>query len=126
MGIWHGRSGRTKTGSRVKKFRSKRKYQMGRVPTETLMGEPKRKIIDGKGHTKKVPALAVKYVNVTDPKKNETYRADIEDVENNPANMDYQRRKVITRGTIIKTSKGRAKVTSRPGQDGIVNAVLIQ
>ncbi|MHA1485277.1 MAG: 30S ribosomal protein S8e, partial [Candidatus Thorarchaeota archaeon] len=30
-----------------------------------------------------------------------------------------------TRGTIIKTSKGRAKVTSRPGQEGILNAVLI-
>jgi small subunit ribosomal protein S8e len=43
----------------------------------------------------------------------------------NPANMDYQRRKVITRGTIIKTSKGRAKITSRPGQDGIMNAILI-
>lgn len=125
MGIWHGRSGRTKTGSRVKKFRGKRKHQMGRVPTETLMGEPKRRVIDSKGRTKKIPAFTVKYVNVTDPKKNETHRADIEDVENNPANMDYQRRKVITRGTIIKTSKGRAKVTSRPGQDGIVNAVLI-
>ncbi|MFW9918625.1 MAG: 30S ribosomal protein S8e [Candidatus Thorarchaeota archaeon] len=125
MGIWHGRSGRTKTGSRVKKFRSKRKHQMGRVPTETLMGAPKRKVIDSKGKSKKVLALTVKYANITDPKKNETYRADIEDVENNPANMDYQRRKVITRGTIIKTSKGRAKVTSRPGQDGIVNAVLV-
>jgi small subunit ribosomal protein S8e len=43
----------------------------------------------------------------------------------NPASMDYQRRKVITRGTIIKTEKGLAKVTSRPGQDGILNAVLI-
>lgn len=98
---------------------------MGRVPTETLMGAPKRKVIDSKGKSKKVLALTVKYANITDPKKNETYRADIEDVENNPANMDYQRRKVITRGTIIKTSKGRAKVTSRPGQDGIVNAVLV-
>ncbi len=125
MGIWHGRSGRTETGSRIKKFRSKRKHQMGRVPTETLRGEPKRKTIRGKGKSKKVPAFTVKFANVIDPKKNETYRAEIEDVESNPANMDYQRRKVITRGTIIKTSKGRARVTSRPGQDGIVNAVLI-
>jgi len=125
MGIWHGRSGRTETGSRIKKFRSKRKYELGREPTETLMGETKRKVIDSRSKTKKSPAMAIKYANVTDPKKNETYRAEIEDVENNPANMDYQRRKVITRGTIIRTSKGRAKVTSRPGQQGIVNAVLI-
>lgn len=72
-----------------------------------------------------MPVIAIKQVNVTDPKKNVTMRAEIEDVENNPANTDYQRRKVITRGTIIKTSKGRARVTSRPGQDGIMNAVLI-
>lgn len=125
MGIWHRRSTRTDTGARLKKFRSKRKFQQGRTPTETLMGEPKRKVIDSKGKIKKMPAITLKYVNVTDPKKNETTRAEIEDVENNPANMDYQRRKVITRGTIIKTTKGRAKVTSRPGQDGILNATLL-
>lgn len=125
MGIWHRRSGRASTGARRKKFMGKRKHQMGRTPTETLMGEPKRRRIDSMGAKKKMPALTLSYVNVTDPKKNETYRAEIEDVETNPANMDYQRRKVITRGTIIKTSRGRAKVTSRPGQDGILNAVLI-
>ena len=88
------------------------------------MGSPRRKMIDSKGAIKKMPALSLLQVNVTDPKKNETYRAEIEDVELNSASMDYQRRKVITRGTIIKTSKGRAKVTNRPGQDGVLNAVL--
>jgi small subunit ribosomal protein S8e len=125
MGIWHGRSGRTETGSRIKKFKGKRKHQLGREPTETVMGETKRKELDSRSKVNKTPALTIKYANVTDPKKNETYRAEIEDVEKNPANMDYQRRKVITRGTIIKTSKGRAKVTSRPGQEGLVNAILI-
>ena len=126
MGIWHGRSGRTKTGSRLKKFRSKRKHQMGRVPTETLMGEQKVKSLDSKGKSvNKTPVITAKYVNVTDPKKNTTVRAEIQDVEENKASMDYQRRKVITRGTIIKTSAGSARVTSRPGQDGVLNAVLI-
>lgn len=98
---------------------------MGRNPTETLMGEPKKMTIDSRSNAKKTPALRLTQVNVTDPSKNVTYRAELQDVEKNPANMDYQRRKVITRGTIIKTSKGRARVTSRPGQDGILNAVLI-
>ncbi len=89
------------------------------------MGETKRRTVDSKGKVKKTPALKIQFVNVTDPEKGVTFRADIQDVESNPANMDYQRRKVITRGTIIKTSKGRAKVTNRPGQDGILNAVLI-
>ena len=44
----------------------------------------------------------------------------------NPANVDYDRRGIITKGTIIETSLGTAKVTSRPGQNGIINAVLIK
>jgi len=98
---------------------------MGRDPTETLMGETKRVTIDSRRKAKKSPALRLTQVNVTDSTKNVTSRAELQDVEKNPANMDYQRRKVITRGTIIKTSKGRARVTSRPGQDGILNAILI-
>jgi small subunit ribosomal protein S8e len=125
MAVWHRRSNRTKTGARIRKFRGKRKHQLGRTPTETLMGVIKRRIVDSRSKNKKTPALRIDHVNVTDLSKNETYRAELEDVEKNEANMDYQRRKVITRGTIIKTSKGRARVTSRPGQDGIVNAVLI-
>lgn len=125
MAVWHRRSNRTMTGARIRKFRGKRKHQMGRTPTETLMGEIKRRIVDSRSKNKKTPALRINYVNVTDTSKNETYRAELEDVEKNEANMDYQRRKVITRGTIIKTSKGRARVTSRPGQQGIINAILI-
>jgi small subunit ribosomal protein S8e len=89
------------------------------------MGETKRKNIVSKGNNRKAPVLRVTMVNVTDPKKNQTFRVEIQDVEINPASMDYQRRKVITRGTIIKTAKGNAMVTSRPGQIGILNAVLI-
>ncbi|MGY5865463.1 MAG: 30S ribosomal protein S8e [Candidatus Thorarchaeota archaeon] len=125
MGIWHRRSTRTSTGARLKQLRSKRKHQMGRNPTETLMGEPKRVTIDSRRKGKKTPALRLTQINVTDPAKNVTFRAELQDVEENSANMDYQRRKVITRGTIVKTSKGRAKVTSRPGQEGILNAILI-
>lgn len=125
MGIWHRRSGRTDTGSRVKKFKGKRKYEMGRTPTETIMGEPKRKKIDSKGKANKSPLMRTNMVNVTDPKDGTTSRAELQDVEENSASVDYQRRKVITRGTIIKTSKGRARVTSRPGQDGVINAILI-
>ncbi|HDN05822.1 MAG TPA: 30S ribosomal protein S8e, partial [Candidatus Bathyarchaeota archaeon] len=43
----------------------------------------------------------------------------------NPANVDYDRRGVITKGAIIETSLGLARVTSRPGQNGVINAVLI-
>jgi small subunit ribosomal protein S8e len=125
MGIWHRRSKKKPTGAKLRQFRSKRKHEMGRTPTETLMGEPKRRIIDSKGSIEKTPALKLNMVNLTNPKTNETTRVELEDVEENKANMDYQRRKVITKGTIIKTPKGRAVVTSRPGQDGVINATLL-
>jgi small subunit ribosomal protein S8e len=125
MGIWHRKSGRKPTGAKLRQFRSKRKHEMGRTPTETLMGKPKRRVIDSKGLQEKTSGLRLNMVNVTDPKTNETTRVELVDVEENKANMDYQRRKVITKGTIIKTPKGTAVVTSRPGQDGVLNAILI-
>jgi small subunit ribosomal protein S8e len=39
--------------------------------------------------------------------------------------VDYDRRGVITKGAEIETKIGLARVTSRPGGDGVINAVLI-
>ncbi|NIQ06207.1 MAG: 30S ribosomal protein S8e, partial [Candidatus Korarchaeota archaeon] len=61
---------------------------------------------------------------VTDPKSGKTEKVEIKSVIENPANADYDRRGVITKGAIIETSKGNARVTSRPGQHGVINAVL--
>ena len=44
----------------------------------------------------------------------------------NPSNVNYVRRNIVTKGAVIETSEGRARVTSRPGQTGQVNAVLIE
>ncbi|MEM2724980.1 MAG: 30S ribosomal protein S8e, partial [Candidatus Nezhaarchaeales archaeon] len=66
------------------------------------------------------------YANVLDPETNKVYKLKILRVKENPASVDYSRRGVITRGAVIETEKGLAKVTSRPGQDGVVNAVLLK
>jgi small subunit ribosomal protein S8e len=50
----------------------------------------------------------------------------IQTVLDNPANIDYNRRGVITKGVIVRTEKGLAKIVSRPGQDGVLNAVLVE
>ncbi|HDI07805.1 MAG TPA: 30S ribosomal protein S8e, partial [Candidatus Bathyarchaeota archaeon] len=63
---------------------------------------------------------------VTDPSTGKTQKAEILRVVKNPANVDYNRRGVITKGAVIETSLGLARVTSRPGQHGIINAVLIR
>ncbi|MEM2386259.1 MAG: 30S ribosomal protein S8e, partial [Candidatus Bathyarchaeia archaeon] len=86
---------------------------------------PKRKVERRRGGNLKVRVLSEKYACVTDLKTGKTEKAEILRVVRNPANVDYDRRGVITKGTIIETSLGLARVTSRPGQNGVINAVLI-
>jgi len=71
-------------------------------------------------------ALAVNVANVTDPATGKSQKTEIRGVVKNPANVDYQRRGVITKGAILDTPLGQAVVTSRPGQHGVVNAILVQ
>ena len=47
-------------------------------------------------------------------------------VSENTADRHFVRHNIITKGAIVMTSKGKAKVTNRPGQEGIINAVLVK
>ena len=62
---------------------------------------------------------------MTDPKSGKSFNSKILDVVENTANPNYVRQNIITKGSVIETEKGRAMVTSRPGQHGVVNAVLV-
>jgi len=69
--------------------------------------------------------LKAAYANISDPATGKTQKVEILRVTENLANVDYNRRGVITKGTIIETPLGKARVTSRPGRDGLVNALLM-
>lgn len=126
MSVWHGNLQKKKlTGGRKRMNRGKRKFEQGTFPAETIIGEPKRKTTRGFGGNTKVKLLNDKYASVTDVKSGKTEKAEIIRVIRNPANVDYNRRGVITKGSEIETSIGNARVTSRPGNDGVINAVLI-
>lgn len=118
-----GRSTRKRTGGRLKHFRNRRKDELGRQPTETQVGEPRFRTVDARGNQEKVRALATNVANVTDG--GETVAAEITDVVENEANPNYVRRNIITKGAVLETSEGRVRVTSRPGQDGQINGVLV-
>jgi small subunit ribosomal protein S8e len=121
---YQGRSKRSKTGARLRPQRKKRKHELGRDATETTVGEVSLRVVDSQGNNAKVRALSTNVANVTSD--GESQRADIEDVVENPANPNYARRNIITKGAVIETSAGEARVTSRPGQSGQVNAVLVE
>ena len=118
-----GRSKRKRTGGRLRPFRNKKRHQLGRQPSETTVGEPRFQLIDSRGNDKKVRALSTNVAQVAGDDGVE--QAEIETVVDNPSNVNYARRNIITKGAIIETDIGRARVTSRPGQDGQVNAVRL-
>jgi small subunit ribosomal protein S8e len=113
------------TGGKKRAYRSKKKYEQGGYPAETTLGQPKRKNTRGLGGNSKVKVLTDKFASVTDPKTGKTQKTEITRVIKNAANVDYDRRGVMTKGAEIETPLGVAKITSRPGSDGVINAVLI-
>ncbi|CAD6492646.1 MAG: 30S ribosomal protein S8e [Candidatus Argoarchaeum ethanivorans] len=123
---WQGNSKRKFTSGRLIRARGKRKFEIGRDAADTRAGKNIKKVIKCFGGNKKYRLLQTDTVNVTDKKNNTTRKATIETVTENQANQYYVRRDVMTKGAVIKTSIGQAKVTNKPGQDGIVNAVLVE
>lgn len=123
---WQGNSKRKATGGKVITARGKRKFEMGRESAETRISDIKRKNVHTMGGNRKVRLLQCNIANVTNPKDGKTTSAPIERVLDNTANKHYIRRNILTKGSVIRTSLGTARVTSRPGQDGVVNAVLIE
>jgi len=119
-----GRSLRKRTGGRLRPKRDKRKHELGSEPTETQVGDGKLKTVDARGNVTKVRAISSDTATVATD--DGTVAADVVDVVENPADPNYARRNIITRGAVIETSEGQARVTSRPGQDGQINAVLLE
>lgn len=118
----HGDSLRTRTGGRIRPHRKRRKHELGNEPTETAVDEQRLKVIDARGGERKVRALSTDEAVVA--RDGETVVTTIDNVVENPANPNYVRRNIVTKGAIIDTPEGRARVTSRPGQSGHVCGVL--
>ena len=123
---YQGRSKRKFTGGRRIASKGKRKIELGREAAEPHLDETRRKNVDTLGGNRKVRLLRCNMANVTDPSNNTTRQVSIENVVDNESNKHYIRRNILSRGGIVRTEIGNARITSRPGQDGVVNAVLIK
>ncbi len=123
---YQGKSRRKFTGGRRIASKGKRKLEIGREAAEPHLDETRRKNVDTLGGNRKVRLLRCNMVNVTDPLNNTTRQVSIETVVDNKSNKHYIRRNILSRGGIIRTEIGNARITSRPGQDGVVNAILIK
>ncbi len=123
--LWQGESVRKVTGGRRRPAAMKRRAEIGLAPADTHIGAERRRIVRTFGGNEKSRALRAEMVSVTNPTNGETKNVKIENVVENGANPNYVRRNLLTKGAIVRTELGNARITSRPGQDGVINAVLL-
>ena len=112
------------TGGFVKKHGKKNRYQRGRDYLPARVGEPKIKEMRSRGGNRKIIVMSTNIANVIVSGKYQ--KTKILSVVENSADSQFVRRNIITKGAIVNTEIGKARVTSRPGQEGVVNAVLIE
>lgn len=113
------------TGGRRHPLRIRRKYETDRFPNEPINGAQITVTRNVRGKNTKTALKAIDFVNLA-TKDTKVKKTKILKVLENATNNDYQRRGIITKGAILETQEGKCRVVSRPGQSGIVNAVLIK
>jgi small subunit ribosomal protein S8e len=119
-------AGRKLTGGRKVAMRGRRKFEIDRYPNEAVAGATQIVTRRTRGNNVKAAFKTAEFANVVDQEAKKVTKSKILRVTKNPANRDYERRGVISMGAIIETESGTAKVVSRPGQNGVVNAVLVK
>jgi len=125
MALWQGNARRSKTGRRIRYARGKKKFEIGREAHLTTIEKPRLKKVRTMGNNRKTRIKTTDVAYVIDPKTNKTTKTEIVSVVENAANIHYVRRNIMNKGAIIETKLGKARVTSRPGQSGTINAVLL-
>ncbi len=128
MVVVHRRGeGRTPSGGRQGVRRGKRRFEIGDHPIATRIEKETRifvKPTKSRGLVK-AKVQSADHVNLFDPKTRTFSQTKVLAVVECPANRHYVRRNVMVKGAVVRTEKGMARITSRPGQDGTVNAVLV-
>jgi len=113
------------TGGRRHPLRTRRKYETDRYPNEAINGAQVTITRRVRGNNRKTALKTIDFVNLAtgDAKVKKTK---ILKVLENATNNDYKRRGIITKGAILETQEGKCRIVSKPGQNGIVNAVLLK
>ncbi len=126
MALTSTRSLRKTSGGRYQSSRKKRVYETRNQPILTKVAERKVKTRRTIGGNVKQALLSVDIVNDYDPKTKKHSKVKLKTILENTANRHFVRRNILTKGAIVDTDLGKAKVTSRPGQEGTINAILVK
>ncbi len=113
------------TGGRRHPLRIRRKYEIDRYPNEALIEAQETVTRKVRGKNNKTALKTIDFVNLAIP-GSKVKKTKILKVLENPTNNDYKRRGIITKGAVLEIHEGKCKVVSRPGQSGVVNAIIIK
>ena len=113
------------TGGRRHPLRIRRKYETDRYPNEPINGAQVTITRRVRGNNRKTALKTIDFVNLA-TKDAKVKKVKIIKVLDNATNNDYKRRGIITKGAILETQEGKCRVISKPGQNGIVNAILVK
>ena len=118
------KTGRKITGGRYHPLRKKKKYERSRNARLVKLGNIQKKQLRIRSGDRKTVLLSCDVANVQVGKKCKKIK--IKNVLETPSNKFLARQNIITKGSIIETELGKAKVTNRPSQEGQINAVLLE
>ena len=118
--------GRKITGGKYHSRRKKKMFELPGKERKVILKETKRKYMRVRAGDTKTVLLAANIANIYDPKTKKMKKAKIKNVVETPQNIFLARQNLLMKSAIIETELGKARITNRPGQEGHVNAVLIQ
>lgn len=116
--------GRKITGGKYHKQRKRKLFEKPGQARTVILGETKKKQIKIRGGHIKTVLLKTNKANIF--MNGKVQKAEIKNVLETPQNVFLARQNRLSKGAIIETSLGKARITNRPSQEGMVNAVLIK
>jgi small subunit ribosomal protein S8e len=120
------KTGKKISGGLYHASRKSKHYENTGQARVVKLGVVKKKSMRTRGGHAKVVLLTADVANVFNPKTKKTSVAKITNVSATPSNRFLARQNVLQKSSVIETSVGKARITNRPSQEGMVQAVLIE
>jgi len=118
--------GRKISGGKYHKQKKKKKDNLAGIERKVKLREEKKKTLKTRGGNHKTILLSTEYANVLDPITKKAKKVKIKTVVETPSNRFFARQNVLLKSAIIQTELGKARITNRPSQEGMIQAVLIK
>jgi small subunit ribosomal protein S8e len=118
--------GRKITGGKYHKQKKKKLHEFQPQERKVTLGVLKSKSLKIRSGISKTVLLNSNIANILSPDSKKMSQATIKNVLETPQNRFLARQNRLMKGAIIETEQGKAQITNRPSQEGLINAVLIK